>query len=226
MSLAAFSGPIAIDGPAASGKSSVGRALARALGFAFLDTGLMYRAFTHAALRAGVPPTDSPACEALAGAIRLGVEAGEDTRITLDGADVTARLRDPDVERAVSAYSAIPGVREAMVRQQRVIAAAGRAILAGRDIGTVVLPEAPVKLFLTASEGERARRRSGQSGDWGRAQPPAASRADIANRDQIDSSRAASPLRPAPDATVVDTSEMSLEAVVAFALEQVRCAAA
>ncbi len=226
MSLADFSGPIAIDGPAASGKSSVGQALARELGFAFLDTGLMYRAFTLAALRSGVAAADEGACERLATAIRLGVEADGDTRILLDGEDVTARLRDPEVERNVSAYSAIAKVREAMVRQQRTIAASGRTILAGRDIGTVVLPNAPLKLFLTAREGERARRRSGQSAEWGTTQAHEAARDDIASRDRIDSGRLASPLRAAADAVIVDTSEMTLEAVVAYALEKVKCAAA
>ncbi len=206
--------PIAIDGPAASGKTTVGRALAREFGFGFLDTGAMYRAFTLAALRAGVAASDEAGCASLAQTMTMTTEIGLDTRILLDGADITDRLRDDDVESAVSAYSAIPAVREALVRRQRDIAAAGTVILAGRDIGTVVLPEAPVKIFLTASPEERARRRSAQTAASGGTESVEKARDDISGRDRIDSTREASPLRPADDALVLDSTSLSEEAVL------------
>lgn len=206
--------PIAIDGPAASGKTTVGRALAQELGFGFLDTGAMYRAFTVAALEAGIPASDAPGCEALAARVSLTTEVGLDTRILLDGRDVTGRLRDDDVEGAVSAYSAIPGVREAMVRRQRDIAASGRVILAGRDIGTVVLPDAPVKLFLTADPEERARRRSAQSAASRGAGSVEKAQREISGRDETDSTRSASPMKPADDALVLDSTALSEAAVL------------
>ncbi|MGE0570122.1 MAG: (d)CMP kinase [Dehalococcoidia bacterium] len=211
--------PIAIDGPAASGKTTVGRALARELGFGFLDTGAMYRAFTVAALEAAIPPSDVAGCEALAARLAMTTEVSLDTRILLDGRDVTGRLRDDDVESAVSGYSAIPGVREAMVQRQRDIAAGGRVILAGRDIGTVVLPDAPVKLFLTASSDERARRRSAQNAEAGEAGSVAKAQADISGRDQTDSTRSVSPMVPADDALVLDSTALGEDAVLARARE-------
>jgi len=217
--------PIAIDGPAASGKSMLGLALAESLGYFFLDTGLMYRAFTLAALRTGISSTDEPACAALAKAIDLRVEAGLTTAIFLDDDDVTNQLRSPEVEANVSAYSAIPFVREAMVRMQRDIARRGPAVLAGRDIGTVVLPDAPFKFYLAASEEARARRRAAQAGAWGVNQHAESARHDIVGRDVIDSSRATSPLRPANDAIIIDTTNMTIDQVIAFALEQISCAA-
>lgn len=213
---------IAIDGPAASGKTSVGEALAERLGYGFLDTGLMYRAFTLAALRAGVPPSDGPVCTALASRLRMDVVTAARSSILLDGVDVTGELRTPEVERAVSAYSAIAGVRDEMVRRQREIAGRGRAILAGRDIGTVVLPQAPLKLFLTASENARTARREAQSEGWGEATGDV--RAGIAGRDRVDSTRSVSPLRAAPDAVTIETTEMTLAEVIDAAIEQVRCA--
>ncbi|WP_322819769.1 (d)CMP kinase [Tepidiforma sp.] len=215
--------PIAIDGPAASGKSSLGMALARRFGFLFLDTGLMYRAVTLAALEAGVPAEDEAAGR-LARTLDIRAEAGAETRILLGGRDVTGRLREPEVEHHVSAYSALPSVREAMVAAQRAIAARGPAILAGRDIGTVVLPDAPVKLFLEASAEARAARRSLQARQWGLPQEAAEARRDIDLRDRLDSSRAASPLRPAEDALVIDTTDLSLEEVIRYALELLGCA--
>jgi len=216
--------PIAIDGPAASGKSTLGRVLAERLGYRFLDTGLMYRAFTLAALREGVAAADPDACEALAGRLDMRVEAGAATTIHLGAEDVTPLLRSAEVEANVSAYSAIPAVRQAMVRMQREIAAGGPAVLAGRDIGTVVLPRAPLKFYLDASEEARVRRRRVQAGSWGAEQEVHEARRDIAGRDVVDSSRAASPLRPADDAVVVDTTGMTLDEVIEFVLEKVRCA--
>ncbi len=216
---------IAIDGPAASGKTSLGKALARELGYRFLDTGLMYRAFTLAALRAHVPADDLEACSQLARRARLVLTDDEEARVLLDGEDVTGLLRDSDVEAAVSSYSLIPGVRSEMVRLQQEFAHRGQAVLAGRDIGTVVLPEAPVKFFLTASEEVRAKRRGVQAWEeWGRRQKDEDARRDIAGRDEVDASRTTSPMRSAEDAIEIDTSDTELEDVVRFALEKVKCA--
>jgi len=217
--------PIAIDGPAASGKSSVGEALARALGYGFLDTGLMYRAFTLAAVRAGVSWEDTAGCAALAAELPMRVEAGPVSRIFLGDEDVTGLLREKAVEQNVSHYSAIPAVREVMVAQQRLVAATGRMILAGRDIGTVVLPTAPVKLFLTASEEVRAQRRASQAENWGSAEGAATAQDDISNRDERDTTRTASPLSAAADAIEIDTTRLELEQTVAEALARVRAAA-
>lgn len=213
--------PVAIDGPAASGKTTVGEALAAEFGYLFLDTGLMYRAFTLAALRAGVPASDADRCAQLADSLDLRAEAGTSTRILIGDEDVTGELRSPPVEANVSAYSAIPAVRAAMVVRQRAIAASAPAILAGRDIGTVVLPSSPLKLFLTASEDARTERRAHQA-----AQNPDTARRDIAGRDRQDSTRATAPLEAAPDAIVLDTTALTLAEVIAFAREHVRCASA
>jgi cytidylate kinase len=216
--------PIAIDGPAASGKSTLGHALAGRLGFAFLDTGLMYRAFTLAALRASVSPT-AEACAKLAGALDMRVHASNETAILLGDEDVTALLRSPEVEANVSPYSALPPVRDAMVRMQREVAAAAPSILAGRDIGTVVLPFAPVKFYLEASAEARASRRGAQAGAWGEAQTGDHAARDISNRDTIDSTRATSPLRPADDAIIIDTTAMTIDELIEFALKRLGCAA-
>ena len=211
---------IAIDGPAASGKSMLGQALAQRLKYVFLDTGRMYRAFTLAAILGEVPPGDRQACAELAASGRIRVVPGVDSRVLLDGVDVTDLLREPAVEGNVSAYSAIPAVREAMVALQREVAAAGSAILAGRDIGTVVLPNAPLKLYLDASQAARARRRSAQA-----AQGESEAHRDISGRDRIDSTRQASPLAIATDAIVIDTTGMAPDEVIAAAMEKIRCAA-
>ncbi len=215
--------PIAIDGPAASGKSTLGRLIAERFGYLFLDTGLMYRAVTLAALRAGVAPEDDGA-RALLGRIDLHVTADPDTMIWINGENVTERLRDPAVEANVSKYSALPSVRDAMVREQREIAKKGGAVLAGRDIGTVVLPDAPLKFYLDASEEARAHRRSVQSGEWGQSQQDADAKKNIAERDRTDSTRAVSPMRPADDAVVIDTTDLSLDEVIAIAMEKLECA--
>ncbi|MEX0781337.1 MAG: (d)CMP kinase [Dehalococcoidia bacterium] len=218
--------PIAIDGPAASGKSTLGRRLADELGYVFLDTGLMYRAYTLAALRAKVPADDVRANEGLVNQVDLRVRASLDTHIFLGDEDVTARLRDPEVEANVSAYSVHAAVREVMVEKQREVAESAKAILAGRDIGTVVLPDAPLKFYLEASPDARAERRSRQAGHWGRMQEPHEAHRDITGRDVIDSGRATSPLRPAEDAIVIDTTHMTMAEVIEYAREKVRCASA
>jgi cytidylate kinase len=199
--------------------------LAERFGYAFLDTGLMYRAVTLAAVRARLPVDDAAAREFVR-TLDLRVEAGPATLIFLGDEDVTDRLRDPEVEANVSLYSALPSVREAMVRRQRAIASKGLVVLAGRDIGTVVLPNAPLKFYLEASEEARAERRSKQSGEWGQAQRDADARKDIHQRDVIDSTRKVAPLRAAPDAIVIDTTSLSVDQVLELALEKVQCALA
>ncbi|MGE5594902.1 MAG: (d)CMP kinase [Hyphomicrobiales bacterium] len=209
---------IAIDGPAASGKTTLGRALAERFGYRFLDTGLMYRAFTLAALRAGVAPGDPGACGELAAKLDMRVVIGADTHIFLGDEDVTGELRSPEVEANVSAYSAIPAVRQAMVARQREVASEAMAVLAGRDIGTVVLPDAPLKFYLEASEAARAERRARQSAQWGTQQRPQESHRDITARDAIDSTRKHSPLEPAADAIRIDTTDLTLDEMVERAM--------
>ncbi|MFQ5382068.1 MAG: (d)CMP kinase, partial [Dehalococcoidia bacterium] len=210
---------VAIDGPAASGKTAVGTALSRTLGYDVLDTGAMYRAFALAAMSQGVPAEDS-ACARLGESLQFEVVTGNETRILIDGEDVTPRLREPEVEDSVSSYSALPAVRRLMVESQREAARRSRTVVLGRDIGTVVLPEAPVKIYLDASEPARAKRRSLQTGDG----KTKSSRRNIAHRDTVDSTRAASPLRPAVDAVRIDTTNLSLAEVVERVTEVVRCA--
>ena len=217
--------PVAIDGPAASGKSTLGRVLAERFGYNFFDTGLMYRAFTLVALERGVP-AEAAACQAFAASLNIKVEAGAETQIRIDGVDVTDRLREPEVEANVSRYSALEPVRAALLKLQREVAARGMAVLAGRDIGTVVLPDAPLKLYLDASEDARGRRRSAQAGAWGTSQPAADHRAQIASRDRLDSTRPTAPLAASPDAVVIDTTFMTFDEVIALALEKVECARA
>ena len=202
---------IAIDGPVASGKTAVGRAVAEGLGWPFLDTGAMYRAVTRSALRLGVDAEDEGGLADLAAGMSMGLEAGEEGvyRLWVDGEDVTDELRTPQIDRNVSAVSKVPAVRRTMVEQQRAIAERAPVVMAGRDIGTVVLRDAPVKVFLTASIEERARRRT--------LQDPAAdlerTRLDLERRDAIDSGREDSPLRPAADAVVIDTDGLDVEEI-------------
>lgn len=211
-------GPIAIDGDAASGKTTAARTLARRYGFRLLDTGRMYRAFTLAALRAGVPATDTAACEALANRIDLMVlPSPEETRVMLDGVDVSAELDSRPVEDYVSGYSKVAGVRAVMVAMQRTLAADGRVVVVGRDIGTVVLPEAPAKLFLVASAEVQARRRASQHGlEFAVAQD------NVNHRNATDRGRATSPTTRAQDALEVDTSEATEGEVAQTVLDYVR----
>ncbi len=191
---------VAIDGPAGSGKSTVSRALAERLGVARLDTGAMYRAVAWAALDRGVDPADAAAVAAIARA--AVIEAGPDA-VVIDGAEVTAAIRSPEVSRTVSAVAANPAVRAALVERQRAWrAVCGGGVVEGRDIGTVVFPDADVKVYLTASTEERARRRFDEAADA------------VARRDRIDSTRAASPLAMAADARLLDTTGRSVESVV------------
>ncbi len=215
---------IAVDGPAGTGKSSVSRSLARSLGARYLDTGAMYRIVTLAVLRAGIDLDDVEAVGAAAADVDLavGYDPDED-RSYLAGEDVSAEIRGEEVTRAVSAVSAVLGVRSRLVQLQRELAAGQDSIVVeGRDIGTVVLPGADVKIFLTASAEERARRRNDQNIASGLGDDYEAVLADVKRRDHLDSTRKVSPLRAADDALVVDTSDMSEPQVVAHLLELVK----
>ena len=215
---------IAVDGPAGTGKSSVSRGLARSLGARYLDTGAMYRIVTLAVLRAGIDLDDVEAVGAAAADVDLavGYDPDED-RSYLAGEDVSAEIRGDEVTRAVSAVSAVLAVRSRLVQLQRELAAGQDSVVVeGRDIGTVVLPGADVKIFLTASAEERARRRNDQNIASGLGDDYEAVLADVKRRDHLDSTRKVSPLRAADDALVVDTSDMSEPQVVAHLLELVK----
>jgi cytidylate kinase len=208
---------IAVDGSAASGKSTIGRRLAERLGYAFLDTGVMYRAVTHAALERGLSLHDSTAIGELARTLPIDVSLdcdGSGTRVTIDGLDVTSHLRSQPVEDAVSIVSRIAAVREALVSRQREIAEQQPIVMAGRDIGTVVLPDAHLKVYLDASIEERALRRYADFLAAGDEVSQAIVLEDIRRRDRIDSEREVSPLRPADDAVVIDTDGLSLDEVM------------
>jgi cytidylate kinase len=198
---------IAIDGPAGAGKSTVARALAAALDFTYLDSGAMYRCVALAALREGADVDDGAAITAIATALSIEL-AGE--RVLLDGEDVSEAIREPRVSEASSRVSVHPGVREALVDRQRQLIGTGRYVAEGRDIGTVVSPDSPLKVFLTASPRERARRRAAQTGE-----DPAAVLAAQEERDRRDESREHSALRAAADAVELDTTGLSRDEVVA-----------
>jgi cytidylate kinase len=210
---------IAVDGSAAAGKSTVGRKLAERLGYPFLDTGLMYRAVTLAAIDRGLDVRDGDNLSLLAGSIALEVApptpgSTETCSISVDGLDVTTQLRRADVEAAVSLVSRVAGVREALVRQQREIAGRHPVVMAGRDIGTVVLPGADLKVYLDASISERARRRHSEFREHGREVTRSMVLEDLRRRDQIDTERSVSPLRPADDAVVISTDGLAQEEVL------------
>ncbi|OBF44739.1 cytidylate kinase [Mycobacterium sp. 852002-50816_SCH5313054-b] len=214
---------VAIDGPAGTGKSSVSKGLAQALGLRYLDTGAMYRLVTLAVLRAGVDPADAEAVAHVADTVRMSVAYHPDGDLYfLAGEDVSAKIRGDEVTGAVSAVSSVPAVRSKLVARQRDEIRQGGVVVEGRDIGTVVLPDAPVKIFLTASAETRARRRNDQNVASGLADDCEGVLADVRRRDHLDSTRAVSPLRAAPDAVVVDTSDMTEAQVIAHLLELVR----
>ena len=201
---------IALDGPSGTGKSTVARGLARRLGFRYLDTGAMYRAVTWAVLEEGVDPEDAGAVTDLAGRVRITVTTDpDDQHVTVDGRLVDGEIRSPAVTTAVSPVSAAPGVRALLVAQQRELIGSGAVVVEGRDIGTVVAPDAPLKIFLTASADARATRRSRQDGT-----DRTGTAADLDRRDTYDSSRAHSPLRAASDAVHVDTTSMEVDEVI------------
>ena len=209
---------IAIDGAVASGKSAVGRRVAEALGLPFVDTGLFYRALTRLALDRRLDPAGEQALTGLAETTPIEVE-GEHVRA--GGEDLTGRLYDAEVGGAVSEVSAFAGVRAAMVRQQRALARDG-VVMAGRDIGTVVFPDAEFKFFLTATLDERVRRRAVQYGRRGEPADPTVMAQEVAARDRADSERAVAPLRPAADAEVVSTDGLTLDQVVELLLARIR----
>jgi cytidylate kinase len=202
---------IAIDGPAASGKSTTARLAAEALGYLHIDTGAMYRAVTLAALRAGVDPGDAGAMQDLVARLRVEErQTGGSRRVFLNDEDVTDRLRTPEISRAVSGVAALPVVRAAMVREQRRMGAGGGVVLEGRDIGTVVFPEADLKFFLIAGIDARARRRSRDLEAIGERPDLDRLREEIEERDRLDSTRSASPLRQAENAILLDTSDLTI----------------
>lgn len=208
---------VAIDGPSGTGKSTVSRALARAAGAKYLDTGAMYRVATLHVLRAGIDPSDAAAVATATA--DLPIEVNEDpasTSTLLAGEDVSGEIRGPEVTAHVSAVSAVPAVRANLVALQRSLAlGAGRCVVEGRDIGTAVLPDAACKVFMTAAAEIRARRRYDQDIAAGRTADFDAVLADVERRDAADSSRAVSPLRPAEDATLLDTGDMTIDEVLA-----------
>jgi cytidylate kinase len=206
---------IAIDGPAGAGKSTIAALVAERLGYFFLDTGAMYRAIALAALKSGIDPDDSEKLARLARESRITigpptVRDGRAYTVLLDGADVTWDIRSPEVDRVVSQVARVPAVRDTMVQQQRELARRGRVVMVGRDIGTVVLPDADCKIFLTASAAERAKRREEELRSRGQVRPRQELLQEILRRDQMDSERAVAPLRPADDATVVQTDGLSV----------------
>jgi CMP/dCMP kinase len=209
---------IAIDGPVASGKTAVGLNLAREFRYRLVDTGMMYRAVTWLALQEGVDLENADGLVELAEAavIELGQpQADGGPTIKVNGQDITAELRSPEVDRSVSFVSRVQGVRHAMVEKQRALAREGRLIMLGRDIGSVVLTDAPVKIYLDASAEVRASRRYRELADAGAERPEAEILAELRARDEMDSNRHVSPLRPAEDAIIIDTDTLSLGEVLA-----------
>jgi CMP/dCMP kinase len=215
---------IAIDGPAASGKSTLGRRLADSLGYLFFDTGVMYRAVTWTALQRGVNPADEPAISSLAEQIQIDVlppskDDGRACDVIVEGQDITWETRRPEVDANVSVVSAYRGVREAMSHQQRRIGLRGKVVMVGRDIGTVVLPEADLKIYLDASAQQRARRRYDEIlARHGQADYEAIL-TGVIERDRIDSTRDVSPLRAASDAIVINSDSMNADQVFDRVLE-------
>lgn len=208
---------VAIDGPASAGKSTVAKRVAKQFNYVYCDTGAMYRVVTLAALRKGLAMTDTGQIIDLAKKIKIGFKPGkEEQRVFLDGQEVTTDIRTAEVDNNVSAVAAIPAVRTEMTNQQRKIAAEGGIVMDGRDIGTTVLPNAPVKIFMVATAHERARRRYVENKQKGIATASLADlQKEIELRDKKDSSRKVSPLVQAPDAIRLDTTKLSIDEVVA-----------
>jgi cytidylate kinase len=214
-----YPGAIAIDGPAAAGKSTVGELLAEKLGYLYFDTGVMYRAVTWAAMQRGIAIEDEEAVSKLAQEAEIDVrpptvDDGRQYTVQVDGQDVTWDLRRAEVDRQVSPVSAYPQVRQALTTQQRRIGQRGRVVMVGRDIGTVVLPKAPLKIYLDATVEERARRRCRENEQRGQPCVYEDILRDMRRRDKIDSSRTAAPLRAAKDAVVIDTTNLSITQVM------------
>ena len=218
---------IAIDGPAGAGKSTVGARLADRLDYRYYDSGVLYRAVTLAALQQAVAAADEAALAAIAADLDLAfapptADDGRQYTVLLAGQDVTWALRSGPVNDLVSVVAAHPRVREALLERQRAVGRAGRVVMVGRDIGTVVLPEAGLKVFLDASPAERARRRHAEQLARGEPSDEAAVLREVLRRDQLDTNRASSPLRPAPDAVSITTDGLSVAEVVDSILAHLR----
>ena len=209
---------VAIDGGVASGKSAVGRRVAQALGLPFVDSGLMYRAITRLAAERGVDPRDSTAVADLSRSVDIKID-GE--RVWANGVELTDGIYDSDYADALPLVSAIPEVRHSLVEQQRRMRSTG-VVMAGRDIGTVVFPDAEHKFFLTASLEEKVRRRAAQFERRGERVDEDAMRKEVETRDRVDTERAVAPLRPAPDAIVIGTDHLDVDSVVHRILDHIR----
>src|SRR5688572_9897555 len=203
---------IAIDGPSGAGKGTISRTLSQALGYRHIDTGAMYRAVGWKAHQEGIPLDDEPAVAALARRADIVVEGGI---VSIDGHDVTRAIRTPEIDKVASAVARLPTVRETLVARQRALGAGGGVVMEGRDIGTVVFPDADVKIYLDASPEERARRRANDVAHTGSQAGQAAVAEAIEARDRSDTTRAVSPLTLAPDAIHIDTTGIPIEEVVA-----------
>lgn len=215
---------IAIDGPSASGKSTTAKLVAHRLGYTYIDSGAMYRAVTLAAIRAGIDPADASAVEELAADLVIRFRPNEDgsLKTLLNGEDVSGEIRTPEVTALVSQVSTYAGVRSAMVELQQAMGREGGVVLDGRDIGTVVFPNADVKVFMVADIGARASRRREDMVVMGKALPVEAIAEDLERRDYLDSHREISPLRKAEDAVQIDTSGVTIEQQVEQVLDLVR----
>ena len=215
---------IAIDGPSGAGKSTLARALAERLGYLYVDTGAIYRTVGLAARRSGTDPHDAAAVAVLLPGLKIKLDYGEDglQRMYLDGEDVSTAIREPEISLYASAVSAIPAVRALLMEQQRSLARTHCVIMDGRDIGTVVLPDADLKIFLTASSEARAQRRWKELQEKGIDEPYEKVLAEIVERDRNDTTRAAAPLRQAEDAVVVDTTKYDLEESLELLLNLVK----
>lgn len=210
---------VAIDGPAASGKSTIGRLLAEHMGYLYLDTGVMYRAVTYVVLQRQIPLEDQDAVTELAYQLQIDIQQSERDdlngyRVYVDGKDVTQEIRQPEVDAHVSVVSAYPGVRQALSLKQRRIGLRGKIVMVGRDIGTVILPEADLKVFLDASVEERARRRYLETQTRDDSILLDQIFKSMVERDRIDSTRDIAPLKPAEDAIIIDTDGLSVEQVL------------
>jgi cytidylate kinase len=208
---------VAIDGGVASGKSAVGKRVAEALGLPFADSGLMYRAITRVAAERGIDPHDAAALTQLANSTDVRID-GE--RVLADGVELTDRIYDADYSEALPLVAAVPGVRDALVEQQRRMGDRG-VVMAGRDIGTVVFPDADYKFFLVAGLDEKVRRRAAQFEKRGEKVDQEAMRKEVEERDRVDTQRAVAPLRPAPDALVIDTDRLDVDQVVDVILKYI-----
>ena len=214
---------VAVDGPSSSGKSTVGAEAARRLGYRFCDTGLLYRAVSWLAIERGIAPDQTAALVSLVGDVQLVADArGRHRHVEAAGRDVTTEVRGPAVDRAVSNYSKVAELRAALVPRQRAIAAAGGIIVAGRDIGTVILPGADVKIYLHATPEERARRRAAQRRVAADHAQASGLLEDMRRRDAIDSNREPAPLRAAEDAIVLETDGNSFEQTVSAVVRAIR----